>query len=65
MIAQTLNVMNYYLISNPLFCRGGQNGNFHFRFRAKLKGVKNGFRKMAASQCYFYGDIGSSVSKIC
>ncbi len=30
------------------FVEGGQNGNFHLRFGAKLQGVKN-FRKMAAS----------------
>ncbi len=35
---------------------GGQNGNFHLRFRAKLQEGKNEFRKMAASQCYFYRD---------
>ncbi len=29
------------------------------------RGKKNGFRNMAASQCYFYGDIGRSVSKTC
>ncbi len=35
-------VIHYYV-------EGGQNGNFHQRFRAKLQGGKNDFRKMAAS----------------
>ncbi len=33
--------MDEYLLSNPLFVEGSQNGNFHLRFRAKLQGVKN------------------------
>ncbi len=44
MIAQILNVTDEYL-----FVEGGQNGTFHLRLRAKLQGVKNDFRKMAAS----------------
>ncbi len=47
--AKILNVMDEYLLSNPLFCGGGQNGNFHLRFRAQLQGVKNDLRKMTAS----------------
>ncbi len=47
------------------FVEGGQNGNFHLRFRAKLQEVKYDLRKMAASQCYFYTEISRSVSKIC
>ncbi len=35
------------------------------RFRAKLQGVKNDFRKIEASSCYFYTEISRSISKIC
>ncbi len=63
MKAKILNVIDEYLLSNPLFfVEEGQNGNFHLRFRAKLQGGKNDFRKMAAS---FYTEIGRSISKIC
>ncbi len=64
MKANILNVIDEYLLSNPLYVEEGQNGNFHLRFRAKLQGGKNDFRKMAAS-CYFYTEIGRSISKIC
>ncbi len=48
--AKILKFMDEYLLSNPLFLLGGggKNGNIHLRFRAKLQGGKNGFRKMAA-----------------
>ncbi len=62
-----LNVVDEYLLSNTLFfiicfVEGGQNGNFHLSFRAKLEEVKNNFRKMTASWCNFYTDIDTSVS---
>ncbi len=40
--------MDVYLLSNR-FVEGIQNDNFHLRFRAKLQGGKNDFRKTAAS----------------
>ncbi len=40
--------MNIYWVIH-YFVEGGQNGNFHLKFRAKLQEVKNDFRKMAAS----------------
>ncbi len=45
MKAKILNAMDVYLQSNPLFVEGGQNVNFHLRFRAKLQGGKNDFRQ--------------------
>ncbi len=56
-----LNVMDEYLLSNPLFYRGGQNGSSPLKLRPKLQGVKNDFRKMAASVCYFYTEIGRYI----
>jgi len=46
--------MNVNLLSNPLFCRGGQNDNSHLRFGAKLQRGKNDFRKMASSSFLFF-----------
>ncbi len=42
--------MNIYGVIH-YFVEGGQNGNFHQRFRVKLQGgKKNDFRKTAASE---------------
>ncbi len=38
MKAKILKVMDEYLWSNPLFCTGGQNGNFHLRLRREIVG---------------------------
>ncbi len=38
--AKILNVMDAYLLSNPLFCSVYQNVNFHLRVRAKFREVK-------------------------
>ncbi len=32
---------------------------------SQITGDKNEFRKIAESWCYFYTEIGGSVSKIC
>lgn len=45
--------MNEYLLSNLLFCRGGQND-----LELKLRWAKNDFREMAAL-FFFYTEIGS------
>ncbi len=52
MKAKILNVVDVHLLSNPQFCRGGQNDNFE----AKLQGVKNdkivGTGKLVGVDCY-------------
>ncbi len=40
--------MNIYWVIH-YFVEGGQNGNFHLSFRAKLQGGKIDLRKIAAS----------------
>ncbi len=40
--AKIYDVVDEYLVSNPLFfVEGGQNGHFHLKFRAKLHEGKN------------------------
>ncbi len=52
-------------MSNPLFCREGGVKMAIFTRDSEIKGGKNDFTKMAASQCYFYTEISRYVSKIC
>ncbi len=47
--------MNIYRVTHG-FVEEGQNGNFLLRFRGKLQGSKNDFRKMAASQLLVHRD---------
>ncbi len=58
------NTMDVYWVIH-CFVEGGQNGNLHLTFRAKLQGGKDDFKKMTASLLYFYIEIGSTISKIC
>ncbi len=52
----------YILLSNPI--RGGcLNDNGHLMFGAKLQGVKNDFKKIAAS-LFVYTEIGRYISQI-
>ncbi len=55
MKANILNFTDIYIYRViHYFVEGGQNGNFHLIFRAKLQVGKNDLRKIAASLYYFY-----------
>ncbi len=49
MKAKVLNVVDEYLLNNPLFCRGGSIWQFSPEIQSQIIGGKNGFRKMAES----------------
>ncbi len=40
MKAKILNIVDEYLPSNPLFCRGGSKWQFSAKIQSQIKGVK-------------------------
>ncbi len=52
-------------LSNPLIFIEGSKWQFSPEIWSQITGGTNDFIKMAALWCYFYTEIGKSISKIC